>query len=248
MLSVFKMINMKIFPLSVLQFGVNSKQISTWIFLSVFSLLSCGAQKKDNQINSIEIGEIQMGSQIWMDKHLSVKTFRNGDPIPEAQSREAWKNAGIERKPAWCYYENDPGTGEKYGVMYNWYAVSDPRGLAPEGWHIPTNEDWITLENYFGIPDAGTKMKCDSLQHKNTDRKGNTDFCILLGGYRTIEGIFTGLGEFTYLTGVTEDQLPESKDKYFIWGRGLHSENAKVMRCGLEKEFGLYVRCVRDMK
>src|SRR5688572_26341863 len=112
------MIYMKMFTLAFLQSNAKTKQISTCFFLSLF-FLSCGQLKKDHQINSIEIGEIQIGNQIWMDKHLSVKTFRNGEPIPEAQSREEWKNAGIERRPAWCYYENDTGIGEKYGVMYN---------------------------------------------------------------------------------------------------------------------------------
>lgn len=61
-----------------------------------------------------------------------------------------------------------------------------------------------------------------------------------------LDGNFHGLEEFTYLTGVIEDKLPESKDRFFIWGRGLHVANATVMRCGLDKEFGLYVRCLRD--
>lgn len=213
---------------------------------SLCLLLSCRDQREGHQTSSIEIGEIQFGNQIWMDRHLSVKTFRNGDSIPEARSKEEWEKAGREKNPAWCYYENDTSIGKEYGVMYNWYAVNDPRGLAPYGWHVPTNEDWITLENYLGISDAGSKMKCDSAQFQNGDTDNNNRFCSLLGGYRSIEGDFIGLGEFTYLTGVTEDKLPESKDKFFIWGRGLHVANSTVMRCGLEKEFGLYVRCLRD--
>jgi uncharacterized protein (TIGR02145 family) len=196
----------------------------------------------------MEIGEIRLGNQIWMDRHLSVKTFRNGDSIPEARSIVEWQKAGEEKKPAWCYYNNDPVIGNNYGVMYNWYAVTDPRGLAPYGWHVPTNEEWIILENHVGVSHAGSKIKCDSVQGTHRDASGTRNFCALLGGYRTIQGDFTGLDEFVYLSSASEEKLPDSKDKFFIWGRGLHVKNAGAMRCGLEKEFGLYVRCVRNNK
>jgi uncharacterized protein (TIGR02145 family) len=214
--------------------------------LGLLCLLFSRCEYPKHQNDSIGIGEIRLGNQIWMDRHLSVQTFRNGDPIPEASTSVEWQQAGKEKKPAWCYYKNDPVIGEKYGVMYNWYAVMDPRGLAPVGWHVPTNEEWIILENYFGVSQAGTKIKCDSTENENGNTGTNREFCALLGGYRTIEGNFTGLDEFIYLTSASEEKLPESKDKFFIWGRGIHVQNAGAMRCGLEKEFGLYVRCVRN--
>jgi uncharacterized protein (TIGR02145 family) len=188
------------------------------------------------------IRQVKIGTQIWMDKNLNVKSFRNGDAIPEARSAEEWRKAAREETPAWCYYQNDSITGEKYGIMYNWYAVNDSRGLAPAGWRVATNEDWIILEEYFGLANAGTKMKCDSI---NTLSESSAKICVPLGGYRTRDGNFTGLAEFAYLSSATQERLPESKDKFFIWGRGIHIDNATVMRCGLDKEFGLYVRCVR---
>jgi uncharacterized protein (TIGR02145 family) len=215
----------------------------TGIFITSFILLDVSCQRSAKE-NAGAIGWLQIGDQVWMDKNLSVRTFRNGDPIPEVRSPEDWVKAARDHKPAWCYYDNDATIGEEYGVMYNWYAVNDPRGLAPEGWHVPTDNDWVTLENYFGVSIAGTKMKCDTT---SATLSGSViKFCAPLGGYRTRDGNFTGLNEFTYLSGVTEDHLPEAKDKIFIWGRGLHVNNATAMRCGLDKEFGLYVRCVRD--
>jgi uncharacterized protein (TIGR02145 family) len=104
---------------------------------------------------------VKIGAQTWMSENLNVSTFRNGDLIPEAKTNEEWEKAGKNKQPAWCYYNNDPKNGAKYGKLYNWYAVIDPRGLAPEGWHVLSDEEWQTLEDYLG-DDAGKKMKSAS--------------------------------------------------------------------------------------
>ncbi len=89
---------------------------------------------------------IVMGNgQEWMAENLRVFYFRNGDPIPIVKTDEAWKEAGENGEPACCYYENNSEYGKTYGVLYNWYAVNDPRGLAPEGWHVPTDAEWTAL-------------------------------------------------------------------------------------------------------
>jgi uncharacterized protein (TIGR02145 family) len=94
---------------------------------------------------------IQVGPQNWMAENLSVSTFRNGDLIPQAQSDEAWKEAGFNKQAAWCYYNLSSDSlnieVKKYGKYYNSYALNDPRGLAPEGWRLPTEGDWGTLKN-----------------------------------------------------------------------------------------------------
>jgi len=94
---------------------------------------------------------IQVGPQNWMAENLSVSTFRNGDLIPQAQSDEAWKEAGFNKQAAWCYYNLSIDSlnieVKKYGKYYNSYALNDPRGLAPEGWRLPTEGDWGTLKN-----------------------------------------------------------------------------------------------------
>jgi uncharacterized protein (TIGR02145 family) len=106
---------------------------------------------------------VTIGTQVWMKENLNVSTFKNGDPIPEAKTDEEWKRAGEEGKPAWCYYDNDVKNGTKYGKLYNWYAVNDARGLAPSGYHVPTDEEWTILTDYLGGEDvAGTKMKSTS--------------------------------------------------------------------------------------
>ena len=106
---------------------------------------------------------VTIGKQVWMTVNLNVDKFRNGDPIPEVKSEEEWQMADENGQPAWSYYDNDPANAEKYGKLYNWHAVNDPRGLAPEGWHIPNENELDELINFLGGIDlAGVKMKTSS--------------------------------------------------------------------------------------
>ena len=102
---------------------------------------------------------VKIGTQTWMAENLNVSTFRNGDAIPEVKTDAEWAQAFKEEKPAWCYYDNDPANGAKYGKLYNGYAVViDPRGLAPAGFHIPSEVEWIKLASYLdGISHAAKK-------------------------------------------------------------------------------------------
>lgn len=104
---------------------------------------------------------VTIGTQVWSTKNLDVSSFRNGDPIPQAKTKEEWEQAGKNKQPAWCYYDNDPANGAKYGKLYNWYAVIDERGLAPSGYHIPSDAEWEILVSYLGNA-AGVKMKAAS--------------------------------------------------------------------------------------
>ncbi len=122
-----------------------------------------GKVESDNAISESKKEEktIIIGKQIWMIENLNVSYFRNGDSIPEAKTKDEWISAGKQGKPAWCHYNNDSKNGEKYGKLYNWFAVSDPRGLAPVGWKIPEFEDLNLLDTYLW-GDVGLKLKNDS--------------------------------------------------------------------------------------
>ena len=72
--------------------------------------------------------EVKIGEQNWMTSNLNVSKFQNGDPIFEAKTKAQWQKAHEDKKPAWCYFENDDLNGEKYGKLYNWFAVNDLRG------------------------------------------------------------------------------------------------------------------------
>ncbi len=108
---------------------------------------------QNKPIEAVPLGPyktVTIGTQVWMKENLNVSTFRNGDPIHEAKTAEEWEAAGEAKQAAWCYYDNDPKNGTKYGKLYNWYAVNDPRGLAPVGWHVPLDKEWTVLEDFLG--------------------------------------------------------------------------------------------------
>ena len=106
---------------------------------------------------------VTIGTQVWTTKNLNVTTFRNGESIPQAKTNEEWILAYENNQPAWCYYNNDAANGAKYGILYNWFAVNDPRGLAPAGFHIPTDAEWDALITFLGGESvAGKKMKSTS--------------------------------------------------------------------------------------
>jgi uncharacterized protein (TIGR02145 family) len=194
---------------------------------------------------------VKIGNQEWMTNNLNVATFKNGDAIPEAQTSEAWIKAGEEVKPAWCYYDNDPENGNKYGRLYNWYAVTDPRGLAPSGWHIPSDAEWTTLTDYLGgEAAAGHKMKSkagwnDNGNGSNTNGNGSntSGFSGLPGGIRSIrsgKGTFNDVGDDGYWWSSTKYM------KIYVWNRVLYCSYGFVGRSNNYKALGFSVRCLRD--
>ena len=109
---------------------------------------------------SIKAQDVTIGTQTWTSKNLDISTYRNGEVIPEVQDSAAWANLTTG---AWCYYENSTAKGTIYGKLYNWYAVNDPRGLAPKGYHIPSDAEWTILTDYLGGDSiAGKQMKSTS--------------------------------------------------------------------------------------
>jgi uncharacterized protein (TIGR02145 family) len=129
------------------------------LFATVAINTSCLNKASDNasdtdSVQPIAFKEVKIGNQIWMLENLNTDTFQNGEIIPQVKSIEEWLQAESEKKPAWGYLENDPSNGAKYGRLYNWFAINDIRGLAPKGWHIPTETEWTSLINFLS-PDNG---------------------------------------------------------------------------------------------
>lgn len=184
---------------------------------------------------------VKIGSQVWMTKNLDVSIFRNGDPIPEAKTAEEWKKAGENNQPAWCYYENDPANGAKYGKLYNWYAVIDSRGLAPVGYHIPTDKEWTILTDYLGgEEEAGAKMKSKNGWHENGNGTNNSGLLGVPAGLRIYDGTFFDIGK--------SSAWWSSKEFYMgsAWNRGLSYAKSSVYRGGDSMQDGYSVRCLKD--
>jgi len=183
----------------------------------------------------------QIGIQKWMSKNLDVAFYRNGDPIPQVTDPTAW--AGLTTG-AWCYCNNDPILGNKYGKLYNWYAVNDPRGLAPQGWHIPSDAEWTALETTLGGPSvAGGKMKeAGTLNWTNPNIGGNNNsgFAGLPGGFRNGNGSFDNVGANGTWWSSTERGAPTA------WYRNLNYGIGDVFRNDITKQNGFSVRCLRD--
>ena len=138
----------------------NKSLLITLTFL--INTMSMEAQVTDKDSNNYNTKQI--GSQVWIAANLNVSHFRNGDIIPEVRGDDEWEKADNEGRAAWCYYNNDPANGAIYGKLYNWYAVNDPRGLAPKGWHVPCDDEWTELEICLG-ENAGGKMKETGTTH-----------------------------------------------------------------------------------
>jgi len=121
--------------------------------LSICLISICLFSSCKGQLPCVKIGMVN-----WTTENLDLNHFNNGDEILQAKTAVEWEQADKEKKPAWCYYEfglNPYGLGR----FYNWYAVKDPRGLAPKGYHIPTRREFEYLIKEVGGQEQGYKLK-----------------------------------------------------------------------------------------
>lgn len=188
---------------------------------------------------------VTVGQQTWISKNLNTDHFANGDPIPEARTPEEWKAANDNGAPAWCYYNNDLASGRTYGKLYNWYAVNDPRGLAPRGWHVPSDAEWTAITDYLGgATIAGTSLKSTSLwaDYNSASVKGNNSSGVacLPGGSRYSGGTFNYIGKYGDWWSSSEYTTGRA------WSRGLSYSSGDAGRQDDAKGDGYSVRCLRD--
>ena len=183
---------------------------------------------------------ISIGTQVWMAENLRVTHYENGQAIANVIDSQAWT---VLTTGAVCWYDNDQTTNEKYGALYNWYAVDDSRGLCPEGWHVPTHAEWTTLTTYLGGTSvAGGKMKAtsDLWNNPNMFATNSSRFSGLPGGYRNNLGVFLDDVESGYWWSSDEYSLDLAR----YWGLIYWD---CVMAIGImEKGNGFSVRCLQD--
>ena len=180
---------------------------------------------------------VKIGNQWWMAENLKVTHYRNGDAI------------------AYYNYNNDVSNVATYGRLYNWQSVKDSRNIAPTGWHVPSDAEWIQLEMYLGMSqteandyswrgtDEGGKLKEVGTTHWNSPNNGATNeshFSALPGGYRGIFGQYYNIGNYACFWTSTEF------DSDYAWPRELYYEYSGVSRSVSLKQMGYSLRCVKD--
>jgi uncharacterized protein (TIGR02145 family) len=185
--------------------------------------------------------QVKVGKQVWMATNLNVERFRNGDIIPQAKTNQEWNEAGSKKQPAWCYFNNDPKNGEAYGKLYNWYAVNDPRGLAPKGWHIPSDAEWNTLVEFLGGKEnAAEKLKSNSGWAENGNGTNSSGLSCFPGGYRNYSGECEYVERSGYWWTTTEESV------FNAWEYCFGYQTGDVNRYSDGKSSGFSVRCVRN--
>lgn len=249
--------------------------ISTIIFMFInlsSSTITVHTVNGDETINLSEIEDITIektitdidgnvyptliiGEQEWMTSNLKVTHYNNGEPIPTDYSNAQWSNLSTG---AYCIYDNDPVNADIYGALYNWYAVNDPRGIAPEGWHVATDEEIMELEMFLGMSESeandfdyrgtneGSKLAgrsdlwADGLLESNPEF-GTSGFNFLPGGYRYYtDGAYSYKILNGYLWTSTENAVNHA------WYRLMDSNYSEIARFGRTQQCGFSVRCVRD--
>jgi uncharacterized protein (TIGR02145 family) len=183
---------------------------------------------------------VQIDEQFWMAENLKTTRFSNGDEIPEVTDGAQWHNLTTG---AYCYFNNDPGNAIIYGCLYNWHAAIDNRNPCPANWHVPADDEWITLTSHLGGEAvAGGKMKETGIEHWFSPNAGATNasgFTVIAAGNRAF-GNFDAMGyggSFWSTTAI---------DGVFAWGRDIFYYNTVANRHGTDKKNGLSIRCVKD--
>ena len=193
-------------------------------------------------IDGNEYGTVLIGNQVWMSENLKVTKYKDGTAIPTGHSNSDWSNLS---SGAYAVYDDDDVNTDTYGFLYNWYAVDDSRIIAPDGWHVPTDDEWTTLTDYLGGTSvSGGKMKETGTEHwssPNTDATNESGFTALPGGYRYFNGNYIHQGYSGYFWSSTEYNGRGS-----AWYRLLYYDGSDVSRSNYYKECGFSLRCVRD--
>jgi len=225
-----------------------------------FFILSCEKDptslKDKNTVTDIDGNVykiVKIGDQWWMAENLRVTRYQNGDSIPDLTGNFEWGN---QIHGAFHVYNNDYSNIGKYGLFFNWHAVNDSRKIAPEGWHVPTDEEWKNLEMALGMTqteadsfywrgdDEGGKLKETGTEHwwsPNTGATNSSGFCALAAGHISDENNYSaGMGINGYWWCNTE-----SSDRV-AWYRRIYYDYSSIYRSYNSKRGGLNVRCVKD--
>jgi uncharacterized protein (TIGR02145 family) len=213
------------------------------IFLKILLVVLISSCNVSNESSNdlINNNVITIGSQVWIKNNLDVDKFKNGDPIPQAKSKQEWLAYSKAGEAAWCYYDNNIKNND-YGKLYNWFAVNDSRGIAPSGFHVPSNVEYDTLIKYLGgNVKSSSKLKSNKGWTENCNGTNSTGFNAIPSGGVDDNFTFQYLGSSFFCWSITEDNY---KSAYFF---NLDScFNSTISIIDDNKSFGFSIRCLKD--
>jgi len=186
---------------------------------------------------------IRIGNQIWMAENLKVTHYKNGDIIPSNMNDSLWYSLSMGASANYPTHENYVNT---FGLLYNWYTINNSRDLAPEGWHIPTYNEWLELIDLSGgLDSAGNTLKDSRSQYWTTsssDTPSESLFMALPGSRRNEDGGYNGspIGQYGFFWTSTEDS------EYLAWFFQLSAHHSRVSRGHYDKRNGFSIRCVKN--
>ncbi len=235
-----------------------------WYFHSIQLPSYIESYDIDRNMDSFRIVTIE--DQTWMAENLNVSNFRNGDKIFHAKTSKEWVEANENKIAAWCYYENDTLHHQKQGKLYNWHAIIDPRGIAPNGWRIPFHKDWIKLsESLGGDKKSGIHLKDTSWNFSEDDKWGffseykfnatnPVKFSLLPCGAINCDGYFYGMEESRHYFTREKINFGGFSGWWHINENNTEYANIVYLTNGTENLFfdivnegeGFYVRCIKD--
>lgn len=204
---------------------------------------------KPRDIDGYGYNTITIGNQVWFAENLRTTKYANGDPIPSYSLIGSY--SGITTG-AYTYYDRSDSLKNIYGLLYNWFAVKDARGLCPSGWRVPSFNDFIILDTYLGgVSVAGGKLKEAGLVNWNSSNYGATNetgFSGLPGGQFDLE-IFSGYmqkGDFAYFWSSDENSSQNIYGKVLSLYKGSTSDYGSQFGYSLFKESCISVRCIKN--
>lgn len=197
---------------------------------------ACPASVTDVDGNAY--GTVSIGAQCWLAENLRTEHYRNGDALPSGLTDDAWQSTS---SGAFEVYDNDPLNKDRYGLLYNWYAVDDARGLCPVGWHVPDNTDWTALTDHLGgVAAAGFALKATAADDPAWNGTNSSGFGAVPGGVRSPSfGFFLYLDFYGFWWSASEYSSTLAHSRSMLTD-GVVSENF------YSKRFGYSVRCVQD--
>ena len=213
------------------------------IFSATADPSNCPSSVMDADGNVYPVAEI--GNQCWTASNLKTSKFADGSAIPNNTDVEFWSQITTPATPAWRIFNNKPINDSIYGKLYNWYAISDPRNVCPNGWHVPTNEEWDALANYLGGDSiAGGKMKTLGTQFWQSPNIGATNesgFSGLPGGRCSGNlGTLSNLGDTGFWWSYS------AFDDLGAWFRFIKNNEEKLSKNYYYKASGFSVRCKKN--